>query len=187
MTVVVVTPRSDALLIDIDTIKKHLKVEHVDDDDLITLYAQGVTSWLDGPAGWMGHALGPQTLSAELCAPASRREIPLPFPPVTSIEEITWVDASGETQTVPDDEYELFANRVRLTPGSAWRARLLTVKFIAGYAANSLPKDIAAAILLMTGDLYANRETAVVGTISASVAMTTTAERLLSPYCVRRV
>jgi hypothetical protein len=42
--------------------KKHLRVDHGDDDDYITGLVAAAVAWLDGPAGWLGRALGVQTL-----------------------------------------------------------------------------------------------------------------------------
>ena len=49
MNVVVVEPRVDTALIELPLVKKHLRVEHGDDDDLIELYQSAVEGWLDGP------------------------------------------------------------------------------------------------------------------------------------------
>lgn len=44
------------------------------------------------------------------------------------------------------------------------------------------PSAVVAAVLLMTADLYANRESVVLGTIAAEVKMPTTVANLLAPY-----
>lgn len=190
MDVVVVTPRT-AALVDMALAKKHLRVEHDDDDDLIELYAEAVTSWLDGPAGWLGRSLGPQGLRADFDASAgtadltSRTEIPLPYGPVSAVASVTFVDSGGAASIADAETYELIANRVRLIPGAQWPTEgcnRVVVEYTAGHAADGLPRAISAAILLMVGDLYANRETGVIGTISADVKMTVTAERLLTPW-----
>lgn len=46
-----------------------------------------------------------------------------------------------------------------------------------------MPAPIRAAILLMVGDLYRNRDTTAVGTIS-KIDMSTTVENLLAPFRV---
>ncbi len=47
------------------------------------------------------------------------------------------------------------------------------------------PKGVQAAVLLMVGDLYAKRETGVVGTVSAEVKTSLTVENLLAPFLTR--
>lgn len=180
--VVVVEPRADDLLIQIELVKKHLRVEHEDDDDLISLYAEAVAGWLDGPAGWLGRALGQQTLRVD-GPPQCGAVLALPYPPVTEVVAISYSGADGADVIVPPSDYDVRANRVRLVGGS-WPGAELSVEFVAGYTPATLPRAIQAAMLLMIGDLYAFRQTSVVGTISAEVKMTAAAEALLTPYRV---
>ena len=56
----------------------------------------------------------------------------------------------------------------------------MSVTFKAGYA--SVPAPLVSAILLMVGDLYANRETAVTGTVAFALPMSTTVQALIAPY-----
>ena len=70
----------------------------------------------------------------------------------------------------------------------------MRVRYTAGYVADptanplvaAIPAPIRAALLLMTADLYSNRETVETGVRAAAVAvpMSTTVETLLSPYRV---
>lgn len=182
MDVVVVEPRADELVA-LALLKKHLRLEHDDDDDLVELYAEAVTSWLDGPAGWLNRSLAPQTLRVTLALKAPDADVALPYGVASEVSAVTWLDSDGAGQTVDGADYELVGSSLRLTAGSQWpSADKLTVTYVAGYEAGAAPKAIVAAILLMTGDLYAIRETAVVGSISADIKMTSSAERLLTPY-----
>ena len=56
------------------------------------------------------------------------------------------------------------------------------LRYTAGYEA--LPAPIKAALLLMCGDLYENRETAVIGVSASKVPMAMAVENLLGPYRV---
>ncbi len=82
---------------------------------------------------------------------------------------------------------------VRMKNGAAWptsqcQEDAVRIRYTAGYngvlvtdgGTGSLPGALAAAIKLMVGDLYQNRET-VAGQISA-VPMSLTVDRLLSPF-----
>ncbi len=64
MPVVVVSP--PAPLVGLDLLKQHLRVDGSDDDALITAYAAAAQGQIDGPAGWLGRAIGPQTLELRL-------------------------------------------------------------------------------------------------------------------------
>jgi uncharacterized phiE125 gp8 family phage protein len=87
--------------------------------------------------------------------------------PVTSIESVSYVDEDGLTETVDASLYEInnFYRPSRLyLKGNAFRVEL-TVKFSAGYTDGQSPNTfptpagVKAAILLMLGNLYENRET----------------------------
>lgn len=87
--------------------------------------------------------------------------------PVTSIESVSYVDEDGLTETVDASLYEInnFYRPSRLyLKGTAFRVEL-TVRFTAGYTDGQSPNTfptpagVKAAILLMLGNLYENRET----------------------------
>lgn len=87
--------------------------------------------------------------------------------PVTSIESVSYVDEDGLIETVDASLYEInnFYRPSRLyLKGNAFRVEL-TVKFSAGYTDGQSPNTfptpagVKAAILLMLGNLYENRET----------------------------
>lgn len=87
--------------------------------------------------------------------------------PVTSIESVSYVDEDGLTEIVDASLYEInnFYRPSRLyLKGTAFRVEL-TVRFTAGYTDGQSPNTfpgpagVKAAILLMLGNLYENRET----------------------------
>jgi uncharacterized phiE125 gp8 family phage protein len=95
-------------------------------------------------------------------------------PPVQSIVSVTYTDPSGNPQTLASSNYVLDANNrpARLVPAlnKQWPATAIgtinvaAVQFVAGYGAapTNVPDDIQAAMKLMLGSLYANRESLVV-------------------------
>ncbi|MFN3584840.1 head-tail connector protein [Phenylobacterium sp.] len=166
--------------------KDHLRVDHDDSDDLIAAYVQAATAHIDGPDGWLGRALGVQTLEARLDAFPCGELIALPYRPLTEIVSIKYDDGDGAERTVDADLYTLDPAGALLAYGAAWpvartRRGAVRVRYVAGYA-NGIPAPIKAAILLMVGDLFANRET--VGAAAARIQMTTTVESLLAPFRV---
>lgn len=185
MSARVITP--PAAVVDLDTAKAHLNVEHPDHDHLIELYVQAATATIDGPGGWLGRALGVQTLEARFDAFACEL-VKLPCPPLISIGSVAYDDGDGVEQTLDEDQYTLDPEGLLLAYEASWpntrtQRGAVRVTYDAGYE-DGIPGPITAAILLMTGDLYANRETAVVGTVAAKVPMSTTVENLLSPFRV---
>ena len=192
MTVVVITPPAE--IIDLDTAKAHLRVDHADDDALIEAFVGAATSWLDGPSGWLGRSLGLQTLEARF----DRFDcdfLALPYGPIVDIVSVRYDDADGVEQTVASVDYTLQPGGVRAAYAAAWPsprsyAGAVRVRYRAGYAINpdavpvveNVPAAIKAAILLMVGNLYANREAVSVG--NAVVELPFGVEALLSPFRV---
>jgi len=149
--------------------KDHLKIEFDDHDALITALIDAATSQVDGAAG-IGSALITQTwrLSFDYW-PSSPIQIPLG--PVQSVTSITYVDGSGATQTWSPAGYQVDVDGAvaRIVPAysTTWPvARLqpgaIKITFVAGYgpSANDVPADLKAAIKLLIGHLFANREAA---------------------------
>lgn len=71
-------------------------------------------------------------------------------------------------------------------PSGRWEPGAVRIQYLAGY--DTTPPAVAAAMLLMVGDLYGNRGTVETGVRAAavSVPMSTTVENLLAPYRVFR-
>ena len=165
--------------------KSHLRVTATDEDTLITSLIVAARQWAEN---FTGRALITQTWDYFLDVFADPIEIPLP--PLVSIDSIKYVDNDGVTQTLAATEYtvDTAAERglVRLAYGKSWpgtrtQANAVTVRFTAGYgAAAAVPGPVKSACLLMLGELYARRETALVGAPVASVPVS--AEYLLWPY-----
>lgn len=180
MSVVVITP--PVQLVDLVTVKSHLRVEGSDEDALIGAYIAAASAAVDGPDGWLGRAVGAQVLELrqdQFCTPTR-----LPFGPVTSLTSVKYVDIDGGEQTLAGSVYTLAGDDLELAYHQYWptiRGDTLGVRirYAAGYA--TVPAPIVAAVLLMVGDLYANRETSIEAAASA-VPMSTTVENLLSPY-----
>lgn len=96
----------------------------------------------------------------------TNEEINLQTYPVTSVASVTYEDSDGTTQTVSADDYYVdnFQRPARLIFKRNSPAYDTTVTFTAGYTDNDSPNPfpcpsvIRAAILLMVGNLYENRE-----------------------------
>lgn len=144
--------------------KAHLRILHPDEDVLVGGLIKSAVAMIDGPNG-IGVALVTQTwrLSLDhLC------DFEIPLWPVTSVDEIAFVDTEGEDDTVSEFEPDLDSDPVRVSPpyGQSWPSTrcspgAVKVTFTAGFGeAAAVPADIKAAILLLIGHLYEHREAA---------------------------
>ncbi|MDB5733227.1 MAG: hypothetical protein JWQ03_3122 [Variovorax sp.] len=186
MRVFVVTP--PAAVVTLEEAKQHLKVEHDEDDALITSMVAAATGHIDGPDGWLGRAIGLQTLEARLGAGYCSGRIVLPYRPIASVVSMKYIDSDGAEQTLAADQYSLRGHELWPAFDVTWptpraEPEAVRVQYQAGYS--SLPAAIRAAILLMVGDLDRNRTTVAAGANNvAAVPMSTTVENLLSPFRV---
>lgn len=118
--------------------------------------------------------------------------ISLPLPPLVSVDEITYVDSNGATQTLASTEYVVDkAGMIGLVhrayekewPTTRAQPMAVRVKFTAGYGnAAAVPADIVSALMLLVAHWDQNREPVVVGTITSSLPMSVDA--LLAPYVI---
>lgn len=216
MQVVVVTPPS--ALISVSLAKQHLRVDTSSDDDLITFYIAAAQSMIDGPGGWLGRAIGVQTLELRLNgfphaiwgwssgssslfygseptpgalygSHLGSPSVSLPYPPLIEVTSVTYEDANGVQQTLPSSAFlasdeGLGPSFGTIFPSGRWQPGAVRIQYRAGY--DTIPPAIAAAMLLMVGDLYGNRSTVETGVRAAavSVPMSATVEALLAPYRV---
>ncbi|KAB2678908.1 head-tail connector protein [Brucella pseudintermedia] len=164
--------------------KAHLRVDHDDQDDLISAQIRAATAYLDGYAGILGQALITQTWRQDFDRFADR--LTLPLAPVTAIDSISYFDA-GNVQLVLDPGlYALHADAcgayVTRRSGQSWpaafrRADAVSIIFTAGYgAAADVPEPIRQAILLILQRLFDGADT------SIDVAIDRTVHALIAPY-----
>lgn len=103
-------------------------------------------------------------------------EVIIPRGPVKEISQVQYIDSDGATQTLATTVYNLNTetNEFLLAYDQSWpttrdQANAVWIDYWAGFFDNSispvrlmddLPEDIRAALLLIIGDLYVNRESA---------------------------
>lgn len=186
MRVFVVTPPDPA--VSLDEAKEHLRVRHDDEDVIIAAYIGAACDHIDGPAGWLGRSLGMQTLEARFDLGWNIQPLRLPYGPVIDLVSAVYLDAQGQEHAADVADFELFGDEL-VPAGSAFpwdggslRREAGRIRYRAGYV--DVPPAARAAILLMVGDLYANRETTAIGVSAASIPMSVTVENLLSPLRV---
>lgn len=188
--VVVITPPEP--VVSLAEAKAHLRVDDGAEDTLITALIAAAEQHIDGPTGWLGRAIGRQTLELRRCGfPSCGGWIALPFPSVVSITEVTYDDAAGASQTVLPENYRIYGEALALAPNAAWPATAdnpesARIRYLTGYEAGKVPAPIVAAIKLIVGDLWRFRDSIVLGQV-AEVPMSTTIAALLSPFRVWRL
>ncbi len=194
MRVLVVTPPEP--FIGLAEAKQHLKVQHDVEDALITGYIAAACSHIDGPDGWLGRALGVQTLEARFDLGPCATLIRLRYPPIVSIASVRYLDAKREEVVAEPGTSELVGDEIIAIGAPAWASayagrEALRVRFVAGYAPrvsgeqqiSTLPAAIRVAVLLMVEDLYRNRGNVTAGT-RTRIDMPATSEALLQPFRV---
>lgn len=124
--------------------------------------------------------------------PADNSAIYLPRPPLSSVTSLKYLDSNGTEQTWAASNYRVSTGtdpgRISLAYATCWptvRAVSdgVTIRFVAGYGgAASVPQALKAAILLLVGNWFENREAVVIGTIQSQLEFAISA--LLEQYRV---
>lgn len=156
--------------------KAHLRVDVDDDNDIIEAMVDAATDYCDGPTGFLGRAIIDQTWELVLDAfPDDDEEIKIPLPPLISVESVKYDDSAGAEQTMSTDDYTVdnVSEPGWVLPVGSWPTTFdgvnaVRIRFRCGYVGGSpeaaiVPGAIKAAIKLIVGNLYANRETIVLG------------------------
>ena len=173
-------------------LKRHTRIDHADDDALLTAYCQAAVSRLEGKDGILGRTLITQTWDLKLDRfPAGSAPIRPPLSPLQSVTSITYVDTAGDTQTWSSASYDVDSDSepARISPGyevayptARWTDNAVTVRFVAGYGSleSDVPEPIRLAIMIMVSHWYEIREPVITGTIISPVPMSV--DSLVGPY-----
>jgi hypothetical protein len=121
-------------------------------------------------ANWYGPqwGVGPGPLSVTRVDGKTGFEIYLLYPPLQTVDSITYIDQNGAQQTLANTEYivDNVSEPARITPGygKTWPAtqnqiNAVTIAFTCGYAsAEAVPRGIVRWMKLRVSTLYENRE-----------------------------
>lgn len=190
MSLILVTPPT-ARPVSLPEVKAHLRVDANDEDVRILEYIGSAVSELDGADGWLGRALITQTWDLKLDEFGD--EIVVPLPPLQTVDEITYIDGEGASQTLNSSLYRVVgvgqSSPATIVPasGASWptprsQQEAVTVRFTAGYGntAGAVPAAIRHAITEMVADMFEYRVTLFPG----SIEITGMAEKRLLPFRV---
>lgn len=179
-------------MVSLDSAKQHLRVDHEEDDTLITSLIDAATDHLDGWSGILGRCLVSQTWRQSFACRPAGRVLRLPFGAVSEAE-IIYYDPDDAPQTFAADGWELVedarSSMIRLRDGASWpslakRSDAMSVDMVTGYGtAEQVPHALRTAALLLVAHWYRNREAVNVGNITSALPLSVAS--LIAPY--RRV
>lgn len=149
-----------APLITIDEARKHLRMRHEDDDELINRLIKAATEFHENQ---IGRQLMKATFRWNLCG--FSKELLLPRPPAQSVTQIDYVDTAGDTQTLSSSLYQtdFTAEPARVWPawGEVWpttrqQLKAVLVTYIAGYGTDPklVPQEDASVVLALVERTY---------------------------------
>ena len=158
--------------------KLHLRVDGTAEDTLIAGLIEAARQQVEAMTN---RALCTQVWECRFDAfPSDGAFIELPRAPLQSLQQVSYLDTTGTLVQVAVADFDVLApSGASAQPGSigpkpdkTWptavqdRAHAARIRFVAGYgAASAVPAALKSAILLIVGDLYANREAQMTGTI----------------------
>ncbi len=155
MTLTRLTAIDGEAILPLTEAKAHLRVTHSDEDALIGALRDAAIAHVERVSGV---ALAEADFRwSTRCFPT---RVDLPMRPVTDLGEVTYHDDAGEAATYTGAR--LVSGSVLAAVGESWPYSngFASVEFTAGLASPDDAPDLIAAVKLMLGHLYANREAA---------------------------
>lgn len=183
-----ITPATEEPLT-VDDAKLHCRVDHTDED---TLFETLILAARETAEDRTGRQLCTATWELKRDAfPGAGEPLLLPRVPLQSITSIKYIDSAGTEQTWGSSNYQASLSREpgRIVPAFAtpWPvARLIAdavrVRYASGYGtAAAVPAGLKAAMRLLVGHWYANREEVAAG-VGGEVPMAAAALLLQFAY-----
>lgn len=165
-----------------DDAKDFLRVDAADDNAIID---RAIESAIASTEAWLRRALITQTwyLYLDAFPTDSLCPIPIPLPPLQSIDAITYTDTAGDGQTWSSDDYQTDIvtepGRVMPVKGGSWPTaqadtfNAVTIEFTAGYGDDDtdIPGDIQSMVLLLAAHLYVHRGPVITGMIVSDIPL----------------
>ena len=114
----------------------------------------------------------------------------LPIGPVQAVTAIAYDDVAGSEQLLAAGDWELtgsgLARGLRTPVGKGWpfglRAGADTIRVTLEVGYETVPEPVQTAMLIMIADLFAQRESFVVGTVAAKIPSSMQVDSLLMNY-----
>ncbi len=161
---IAITERPEAEPLSVQQAKDWVRA---DNDEENTLLAALIRAAREEVERLSGYALGEQSLQLWLDAFPCAKVLPLPRPPLLTVDEITYVDRSGNVQTLAADAYEVDKDAM---PGSVrvlteWPRTLsmqgaVRIKYTCGYTV--VPERLLLATRYLVEKWYGDRAEGVI-------------------------
>lgn len=160
--------------VSLEEAKAHLRVVNTAEDDLIAGLVVAARQQCEDEAR---RAFVTRTYDLTLdCWPVE--PLRLPRQPLGDVISVTYIDSTGNTNTVDESTYETDSERMFLAYGKSWPSATLrpysavTIRYTAGYGnASDVPARYKQAMLLLIGHWFQNRESVVVGAVGRELPM----------------
>ncbi|QEH81185.1 phage gp6-like head-tail connector protein [Sphingomonas sp. C8-2] len=169
MRVIVVTPPDPVVSYAEAVARLRLRTNADEQEDVEAMIA-AATAMFNGPGGWLGRAIGAQTLElrCDRFTDPSGGALRLPYRPIIALLNVKYLDRDGIEQSIPLNDCELIGDELVPAYGKAWpvtlpRREAVRVQYSAGD--DVVDARIKAAILLAVGDMYRFRETISLSTV----------------------
>jgi uncharacterized phiE125 gp8 family phage protein len=165
--------------------KDFLRVDHSDEDDIIT---SAIGAAVDYCEAELGLALMDQTVTVKLDGFPAEDYIRLPMSNLLSVVSVSYTDQSGDSQTYTDYTADTFntpgriVNNLLVWPQTKDVANSVTIVYRAGFKeyntgmVDPVPRGVRQAMMMLITHYYDNRNTVFVGAglVSDEVAMAVT-------------
>ena len=159
------------MAVDLALAKQHLRVTSDSEDALIGAYLNAAKAWVEN---YTSTKLARVEVTQTVCAFAVY--VPLLYGPNPEGVEVSYTDADDQAATFADGR--LLDGRL-YAPVTGWPSFAehtpITLTYTAGF--ETAPGDLDAAVLLLVGEYYQNREAG-----NAAPAVTMAVEALCRPY-----
>lgn len=166
----------------------HLRLDGDDEKAYVEALIAAATAWLDGPAGWLGRAIGTQKLETDFDSFDCSLDL---MPPVREDVSVRYVAPDGEEQELAETVYRVVGppSRPRVVPRHGLgfpsaRSEHGAVRICYGAGYEMAPAPIKQAILLLVGQWFDTRAAVNVGNIINEMPFAV--EALLSTFRVMR-
>jgi uncharacterized phiE125 gp8 family phage protein len=158
----------------ISELRKHVEIEHDEDDAYLVALAGAAAAHLTGvDTVWQRAWVAQDWRDFRKCF--SRRDIPMRLDPVLRVNRVWYLDRAGSEREVPAENYYLIRTltgaRVVLRSGVSWpsdvsdRLDAVRLDYTAGYGEgrDSVPAHVGQALRFLVGHWYRHRESVVIG------------------------
>jgi uncharacterized phiE125 gp8 family phage protein len=160
-----------ASVIDLNTVRQHLRINGTDEDALLAIYLKTAVGKLDGWNGVLTRCICVQSWRS-FAADFAGGTVALPFAGPVTLVSVDYLDPSGTSQTVPLAQCRveetangtvLFVNNADTFDVIHDRNDAVRITANYGWPAADVPGPILSAILLLVSHYYENRSAAAFG------------------------